>query len=260
MCPRKGEEAVCWVARAKMVHSRMVRENPLGSQTRKQAHNPETQGEDCEEAAGASSEKADTERGEFPDRQLELHNWNREPGTSEEHDWRQALDKADVVSLPTHLHPFSCPEEYRLVRQTYQQLMHSGYYWGALSMEEAHAMLSEAQLGTFLIRDSVQPDVFFTLSYRRDDGPTSVRVILNKKLLFSLFGSLKTFDSLFALLTHYTGPSGKLTAPHRKQRPERLTEICRRTLVGAYGADNIRTLSGLSSKDKHYIYLYPYSI
>lgn len=242
MCPKKGEEEVRWV---KMVQSRMVRENPIEIQNQKQARDPETEGENCvEDTAGASSEKAD----------------RRERETSQHLEWREELDESEAVSLPSHLRPFSCPEEYRLVRHTYLQLMHSGFYWGPLSMDQAHHMLSEAPLGTFLIRDSVQPDVFFTLSYRKDDGPTSVRVILNKHLLFSLYGSFKTFDSLFSLLTHYTGPSGKLTSPHRKQRPERLTDMCRRTLVRAFGADNIQTLSGLSSKDKNYIYLYPYSI
>uniref|UniRef100_A0A3B3ZDG4 Suppressor of cytokine signaling 1b n=1 Tax=Periophthalmus magnuspinnatus TaxID=409849 RepID=A0A3B3ZDG4_9GOBI len=170
------------------------------------------------------------------------------------------LALVDGAPLPTHLRPFSSPEQYRLVKQTYQQLQHSGYYWGALSMEEAHAMLSDAPLGTFLIRDSVQPDVFFTLSYRGDDAPTSVRVLLNKDLQYSLHGSRRTFPSLFALLTHYTGPTCKLSVPHRKERPERLSHMCRRALVRIYGAHNIRTVSGLSTKEKQSIHFYPYSI
>ncbi|KAJ0050798.1 hypothetical protein NL108_006153 [Boleophthalmus pectinirostris] len=197
---------------------------------------------------------------QLPNIQLELHKWNVEPESAEELNWKQALCAADGAPLPTHLRPFCSPEQYTLVKQTYQQLQHSGYYWGALSMEEAHAMLSDATQGTFLIRDSVQPDVFFTLSYCGDDGPTSVRVLLNKNLQFSLHGSHKTFPSLFALLTHYTGPTCKLSKPLRTERPERLSHMCRRAIVRAFGAHNITTVSGLSTKDVQTIYLYPYSI
>lgn len=194
---------------------------------------------------------------ELPDIQLEVHEWSGDSETPDERQWRQALSEVD---LPTHLRPFSSPEQYSLVKTTYQQLKHSGYYWGALTMEEAHAMLSETPLGTFLIRDSVQPDVFFTLSYRGDDAPTSVRVLLNKDLLFCLHGSHKTFASLFALLAHYTGPSCKLTTPHRKERPERLMNMCRRALVRLYGADGLKTRPGLSAEDRKYVNLYPYCI
>ncbi|XP_077426096.1 suppressor of cytokine signaling 1-like [Vanacampus margaritifer] len=166
---------------------------------------------------------------------------------------------AETANLPTHLRPFSGPEEYKLVKRTHQQLQHSSYYWGAMNMEEAHEILRRASLGTFLIRDSGQPDVFFTLSYRSDDGPTSVRVLL-RKLLFGLCGSQKTFASLFHLLTYYCGQSGKLTSPYRWQRPERLKQICRRALVRTYGAENIKDLAGLSREVKDYVHAYPCAI
>ncbi|CAL9700093.1 unnamed protein product [Knipowitschia caucasica] len=172
----------------------------------------------------------------------------------------QPLSEVDSAPLPTHLRAFSSAEQYQLVKETHLQLLHSGYYWGALTMNQAHAILSSAPQGSFLIRDSIQSDVFFTLSYSSDDGPTSVRVLLNKDLQFSLHGSNKSFASFFALLSHYTGPSCKLSTPYRKQRPERLTHMCRRALVRVYGADCISTVSGLSNKDKQNIYLYPYSI
>ncbi|KAF3852412.1 hypothetical protein F7725_005767 [Dissostichus mawsoni] len=153
----------------------------------------------------------------------------------------------------------SSAAEYRLVKHTYQQLQHSGYYWGSMPMEEAHAILTQTPLGTFLIRDSGQTDVFFTLSYQSDDGPTSVRVQLNN-LLFSLYGSTRTFDSFFALLTFYTGSSCKLTSPYRKQRPEYLKQMCRRAVIGLYGAEHLSTLPGLSPQLKNYVQSYPFCI
>ncbi|XP_077460759.1 suppressor of cytokine signaling 1-like [Stigmatopora argus] len=188
-------------------------------------------------------------------------------------DWRQ-LDRlhlsdenierwfqreAESPNWPTHVRPFAGPEQYQLVRRTYHQLQHSAYYWGAMSMQEAHQILVFTSAGTFLIRDSGQNDVFFTLSYHAEDGPASVRVVL-RELLFALLGSQKTFPSLFDLLAHYCRPSCKLTAPYRRQRPERLKQMCRRALVRTYGADNVRTLTGLSREAKDYVGAYPYSI
>lgn len=108
-------------------------------------------------------------------------------------------------------------------------------------------------------RDSGQPDVFFTLSYQSEDGPTSVRVQLSN-LLFNLYGSHRTFASLFSLLTYYTSSSCKLTGPYRRQRPERLKQMCRRALIHTYGAESIGTLPGVSVEVKDYVYAYPHCI
>lgn len=119
----------------------------------------------------------------------------------------------------------------------------------------------EAEWTLFLsfCRDSGQPDVFFTLSYQSEDGPTSVRIIL-ENLLFNLYGSLRTFSSLFALLTYYTSSSCKLTEPYRKQRPERLKQMCRRAVIRAYGSECTSTLPGLSVQMKAYVRAYPHCI
>ncbi|XP_035516878.1 suppressor of cytokine signaling 1-like [Morone saxatilis] len=243
----------------------MVRDNLNKTvvQSQKQNHTAETQRQPAEEPAGPkhaqSPESVNPKSPEPTERPLGLLHWNKFSFEEEPETWPQPLTGADAESLPTHLRPFSSAEEYKLVKHTYLQLQHSGYYWGAMTMEEAHGILSQAPLGTFLIRDSGQPDVFFTLSYQSDDGPTSVRVQLNN-LLFSLYGSHRTFASLFSLLTYYTGSSCKLTVPYRKQRPERLKQMCRRALTHTYGAENIRTLPGLSTQVKDYVHAYPYCI
>ncbi|KAG7276824.1 hypothetical protein CRUP_008774 [Coryphaenoides rupestris] len=136
-------------------------------------------------------------------------------------------------------------------------LQHSGFYWGTVSMEEAHRMLRGTTPGTFLIRDSCQCNVFFTLSYQGDDDPTSVRLILANQL-FSLDGSLKKFDSLFALLAYYTTSSSKIAVPYRRHQPERLQQLGRRAVIRTHGAPAIDTLPGLSSQVKDYLHAYPY--
>ncbi|XP_060945593.1 suppressor of cytokine signaling 1-like [Limanda limanda] len=194
-------------------------------------------------------------RQELKERQLESLHWDNE---EEDHEpWIQLVTGADADCLPTHLRPFCSHAEYVLVKGTYQQLRHSGYYWGPMTMEEAHTILTHSLLGTFLIRDSGQPDVFFTLSYQSEDGPTSVRVQVND-LLFSLQGSQKKYPSLFALLTYYTSSSCKLTVPYRRQRPESLRQTCRRAFVRTYGAENIGSLPGLSRQARNYLHAYPH--
>lgn len=106
-------------------------------------------------------------------------------------------------------------------------------------------------------RDSGQPDVFFTLSYKSEEGPTSIRIQLNN-LLFSLHGSHRTFASLFTLFTYYTSSSCKLTLPYRRERPERLKQMCRRALVLSQGAEGISTLPGLSPSLKDFVQKYPH--
>uniref|UniRef100_UPI0037E80EFF suppressor of cytokine signaling 1b n=1 Tax=Semicossyphus pulcher TaxID=241346 RepID=UPI0037E80EFF len=227
-------------------------------QSQKPSQNQQPE-ESAEPERAKSPETVKLKSPEPTERQLDLLHWNKFNFEEEPDTWRQPLSVADAESLPTHLRPFSSAEEYKLVKHTYLQLQHSGYYWGSMTMEEAHSILAHAPLGTFLIRDSGQSDVFFTLSYQSNDGPTSVRVQLNN-LHFNLYGSQRTFSSLFALLAYYTGSSCKLTAPYRKQRPERLKQMCRRALTRTYGAEKISTLPGLSSQDKDYVHAYPHCI
>nr|XP_057901918.1 suppressor of cytokine signaling 1-like [Doryrhamphus excisus] len=236
----------------------MVRDNLV----RKVAQNANQNQNNAPDEA-ARSQQVHNAESEKPKQQTEadVRHWNKlhylHLSDEELETWCQT--GADATSLPSHLRPFRSLDEYKLVKHTHRQLRHSSYYWGPMTMAEAHKTLSYSSPGTFLIRDSGQPDVFFTLSYQSNDGPISIRVMLNK-LLFSLYGSQKTFPSLFALLAHYSSSSCKLTVPYRMERPERLKQLCRRALVNTYGAENIRTLPGLSCEVKDYIQAYPHSL
>ncbi|XP_075889706.1 suppressor of cytokine signaling 1b [Nelusetta ayraudi] len=216
-----------------------------------------TQSQSLENAKqGQSSEGVCPESQEPEERSLDLL-LSKKINSDNEETWNLPECGADAQNLPTHLRPFRSAAEYRLVKCTHIQLLHSGFYWGSMNMEEAHKLLALQPLGTFLIRDSGQTDVFFTLSYQSEEGPTSIRVQLNN-LLFSLHGSHRTFASLFTLLTYYTSSSCKLTLPYRKERPERLKQMCRRALVRSHGAEGIGTLQGLSTSLKDYVQAYPH--
>ncbi|XP_028315004.1 suppressor of cytokine signaling 1-like isoform X3 [Gouania willdenowi] len=242
----------------------MVKDDPSNTavQSQKQAAEEPKQSTNLKEASEqqqAESPEEVEQKNIKKKKKLKFLLWSKLSLEEQPELWDQPLPGSLADTLPSHLRSFSSYSEYKLVRQTYLQLRHSGYYWGPMTMEEAHLTLTPTPLGTFLIRDSGQPDVFFTLSYQSNDGPTSVRVLLNN-LLFSLYGSNRTFDSLFTLLDHYTSPPCKLTLPYRKLRPEWLKQICRRAFIRTHGAESLNTLPGLSTPVRAYVQAYPYSI
>lgn len=134
----------------------------------------------------------------------------------------------------THFPTFSSKEDCKIITDTAAKLERSGFYWGPLGVEDAHRMLHDAPLGSFLIRDSRQKDVFFTLSYHGRSGPVSVRIEY-KRQKFSLSGNERCFSTLFALLEYYiSSPKKNLSAPYRKWQPT-LQELCRKRVVGLCG-------------------------
>ncbi|KAF4074874.1 hypothetical protein AMELA_G00228410 [Ameiurus melas] len=158
-------------------------------------------------------------------------------------------------SLPA----FPGREERSLVASATRFLGHSGFYWGPLDVDEAHARLAPLPVGTFLIRDSMQTDVFFTLSYRSVDGPTSVRILL-KGCGFVLDGSKHVFPCLFELLRFYmTLPKKSLKRPYRGPAPQGLQDLCRRAVVKTYGKENLEQLP-VSTVLKDFLQSYPFSI
>ncbi|KAK7939870.1 hypothetical protein WMY93_003196 [Mugilogobius chulae] len=159
----------------------------------------------------------------------------------------------------THFPVFSCKQDCDIITDTASKLERSGFYWGPLGVEEAHRLLKDAPLGSFLIRDSRQKDVFFTLSYHSKSGPASVR-ILYKKHKFSLSGNERSFPSLFALLEHYiSSPKKSLSVPYRKWEPT-LQEICRkRVLELSGGIDHISELP-ITTVAKDFLQEFPYKL
>ena len=138
------------------------------------------------------------------------------------------------ITVSTHFPHFRCQKDFKIITETASELERSGFYWGPLGVEEAHRMLRDAPVGSFLIRDSRQKDVFFTLSYRTESEPVSVR-ILYKRQTFGLVGSERSFRTLFALLEHYiASPKKTLRAPYRKWNPT-LQELCRKSIMDACG-------------------------
>lgn len=137
-------------------------------------------------------------------------------------------------------------------------LEQSGFYWGPITVEEAHCKLKNEPLGTFLIRDSRKKDVFFTLSYRAPSGPISIRINYQASC-FSLSGSKESFDSLFKLLEYYiTSPMKSLVRPFRKVQLQSLQELCRRRIMETCGKEPDIERIPVNPILKDFLHSFPY--
>ncbi|KAI4900485.1 hypothetical protein NFI96_002933 [Prochilodus magdalenae] len=136
----------------------------------------------------------------------------------------------------THFRSFRNESDFSIINKTTSMLEESGFYWGPMTVEEAHQKLKKEPVGTFLIRDSQQKDVFFTLSYRASSGPASIRITFQNSK-FCLAGSKECFDSLFKLLEYYTSSSKRsLVRPYRKERVQSLQQLCRKRIIETCGS------------------------
>lgn len=159
----------------------------------------------------------------------------------------------------THFPTFTCKEDCRIITDTASKLERCGFYWGPLGVEDAHRMLRDAPLGSFLIRDSRQKDVFFTLSYHAKTGPVSVRIDY-KRQKFSLAGNLRSFQTLFALLEHYiNSPKKSLSVPYRKWEPT-LQELCRKRILELCGGASQVPELPLTHVAQDFLLEFPYKL
>ncbi|XP_016401124.1 suppressor of cytokine signaling 1-like [Sinocyclocheilus rhinocerous] len=141
--------------------------------------------------------------------------------------------------IQTHFRPFNYARDFKTIAKTTSMLEESGFYWGPMTVEEAHQKLKKEPVGTFLIRDSCQSDVFFTLSYTAQNGPVSIRITF-KNSKFSLTGSKQSFDCLFKLLELYiSSPKKGLVRPYRKEPVQSLQQLCRRRIIETCGGKDI---------------------
>ncbi|KAJ7423557.1 hypothetical protein BTVI_09371 [Pitangus sulphuratus] len=66
--------------------------------------------------------------------------------------------------------------EWEVLERSLNILQASDFYWGPLSVGEAHAKLQREPVGTYLVRDSSQGNCLFSLSVRMPTGPVSLRI------------------------------------------------------------------------------------
>ncbi|KAG9337651.1 hypothetical protein JZ751_028410 [Albula glossodonta] len=174
------------------------------------------------------------------------------------HQRRQQQLVSPCAESQTRFKPFR-NQDFQIITMTTSMLERSGFYWGPMTVEEAHSILKDEPLGTFLIRDSRQKDVFFTLSYRAPSGPTSIRINFQNSR-FMLNGSRESFDSLFKLLEHYiASPKKSLVRPYRKVKLQTLQELCRKRIIEECGGDKIDSIP-VNVVVKDFLNSFPYRI
>ncbi|KAJ8360420.1 hypothetical protein SKAU_G00169450 [Synaphobranchus kaupii] len=103
-------------------------------------------------------------------------------------------------------------------------LQESGWYWGPITAAEAKQLLSEAEEGTFLLRDSSNPGYLLTLSVKTSLGPTHLRIessggTFGFDSLAMARPRLRRFVGAVELVEHYTQVHSHPTLPQDKPKP-----------------------------------------
>ncbi|XP_042197970.1 suppressor of cytokine signaling 2-like [Callorhinchus milii] len=97
----------------------------------------------------------------------------------------------------------------------------TGWYWGALTSLEARQILNQTTEGTFLIRDSSNPEYLLTLSVKTSSGPAHLRIEYNE----GKFGfdsvvlarpKLRNFEDVVDLVQHYVLLSKTTQSAHEQ--------------------------------------------
>ncbi|XP_067875593.1 suppressor of cytokine signaling 1-like [Heterodontus francisci] len=168
---------------------------------------------------------------------------------------------------PTHFRTFRNKER-EIVDRTLRFLDESGFYWGPLPVDEAHAMLIAEPVGTFLVRDSTQANHLFSLSVRAEKGPVSMRILFDKEHFW--FNNAR-FDCILKLLEHCVEStqmkpfvsncevSVVFSKPLRKNSIPKLQQLCRKNIICHFGIEGMRKLPLVPTLRK-YIEEFPFKM
>ncbi|KAK6642801.1 hypothetical protein RUM43_004303 [Polyplax serrata] len=124
------------------------------------------------------------------------------------------------------------------LKRTVKDLRSSGWYYENVSWQESVILLKSTEPGTFLIRDSSDPNFLFSLSVQTSRGPTSVRLhYVNGQFRLDaeekLIPHMPSFGSVIELIDYYvektvknksTGKEtkcGKVKSGNRKQNVQK---------------------------------------
>ncbi|XP_038067596.1 suppressor of cytokine signaling 2-like [Patiria miniata] len=125
------------------------------------------------------------------------------PGTMSHHHHQNSL-----VSTHSGTNQRSTEDDLERLSSAVGTLQTSGWYHGAMNFAEAKRKLRHCDIGTFLVRDSSDPNYLYSLSVKTPRGTTSVRIeyAYGKFTLDSeeaLRRLAPSFDCVVKLLHHY---------------------------------------------------------
>lgn len=93
------------------------------------------------------------------------------------------------------------------IQNCIQLLRQSGFYWGAITNQEAKTFLRNAKAGSFLVRDSTDQRYLFTITLKTSTGITSVRIVMQKSTFRldskNLEAQTPTFKTVLHLINYY---------------------------------------------------------
>ncbi|XP_044759453.1 suppressor of cytokine signaling 2-like isoform X2 [Coccinella septempunctata] len=95
---------------------------------------------------------------------------------------------------------------------TVRALRLSGWYYEGITYQQSHELLKNAEVGTFLVRNSSDPRFLFSLSVQTERGPTSVRLYYQQGFFRldaqpHLLAAMPMFPCVLALVEHYVNQS-----------------------------------------------------
>ncbi|CAH1112191.1 unnamed protein product [Psylliodes chrysocephalus] len=102
--------------------------------------------------------------------------------------------------------------ELQRLSDTVRALRQSGWYYEGVTYQQSHELLKGTSVGTFLVRNSSDPQFLFSLSVQTERGPTSVRLFyINGYFRLDaqphLQAAMPMFPSVIDLIQHYVQQS-----------------------------------------------------
>lgn len=125
---------------------------------------------------------------------------------------KQCEDTAVSLPTPPERIIYYCERDFRIQEENLNNICGCGWYYANTTSEMAKDMLRKSEVGTFILRDSVDPRFLYSLSIKTPRGATSIRITYTKgkfqlDCLEKLKNHLPKFDSTVALVDHYVRAS-----------------------------------------------------
>uniref|UniRef100_A0A8D8ZTZ1 Cytokine-inducible SH2-containing protein n=1 Tax=Cacopsylla melanoneura TaxID=428564 RepID=A0A8D8ZTZ1_9HEMI len=132
-----------------------------------------------------------------------------------------------VTAMPLNI-PMSreiCQRDLDTLGATVKALRLSGFYYESLSQQKALELLTNKSPGTFLVRNSSNPQHIFALSVQTMKGPTSVRLnYLNGLFYFDcddhLHDKIAKFPCVLQLIEHYIRNASRSLSSGRNEKQQ----------------------------------------
>ena len=103
---------------------------------------------------------------------------------------------------------YLCSRDINVQTKNMEYLLQTGWSFAGMSISQGKFVLAKSDVGTFLIRDSSDPNFLFSVSVKTPRGPTSVRVIyFNGYFQLDCDSKIRTvvpkFETVVALVDYY---------------------------------------------------------